>query len=82
MTDKQNALASEAFTRGRRAGLQGLLPSLNPFAAGSVEAAQWEQGRQAAESDANNYANQKLDRERWEDDGWLYAGRTSSRGMR
>ena len=80
--NKQDALESVAFTRGRRAGLQGLSPSLNEFSPGSVEAAQWELGRQAAESDANNYANQKLDRERWEDDGWLYAGRTSSRGMR
>lgn len=39
-----DALASDAYTRGRRAGLNGLTPAANEFQPDTAEHAQWLQG--------------------------------------
>ena len=50
--DQQDTLQGAAFIRGRQAGI-GLIPaSLNPFAPGSAEHLQWQQGHASAEAKA------------------------------
>ena len=44
-----DALASFAYTRGRRDGLGLLSPSLNPYPADSAEAEQWREGHQSTQ---------------------------------
>lgn len=64
--DQQDALLSEAFISGRRAGLWALSPSLNPHPPGTAEHLQWQQGHQSGQSAVNDYANQKARKEWWE----------------
>lgn len=59
----RDALASEAFTAGRRAGLGLLAPSLNPHPEGAAEHLQWQQGHQSAVQSAANYADETIRRD-------------------
>ena len=52
-----DALLSDAYTRGRRAGLLGLSPALNEYAEGTAEHLQWEQGRNSVLVDAMRRKN-------------------------
>ena len=81
--DKQTILGTAAFILGRKAANDSLLPSLNPFQVGTQEFTDWQLGHQSGMDETNAYANQKPLRDSWEsqsDNGWVYAGRTSSRG--
>jgi ribosome modulation factor len=46
-----DALKSEAYVSGRRAGLGSLSPSLNPHPPGTAEHDQWAQGWQSGTAD-------------------------------
>ena len=67
----QDALESEAYIRGRRAGKLTLSPSLNEYQEGTPEHAQWLLGWQTSSNEAAAYANQRIysDRlTRWDGD--------------
>ena len=46
-TEAHEFLESAAYQVGRRAGKNGLSPSLNPHSVGSFEYIEWERGRQS-----------------------------------
>ena len=60
-------IVPEAFTAGRRAALNGVAPSLNPFDEGSAQHAQWQQGHQSGTDAINAYAGHKSAKEDWMD---------------
>lgn len=53
-------LLSVAFQQGRRAALDSLSPGLNPYAPGTAEALQWDQGVRSGTRAANDYANHQV----------------------
>lgn len=65
---QDNALASIAFTRGRRDRLNGFSPAANPYPTGSVESEQYRQGRLSVEDQINDYADAKPRTDFWAND--------------
>lgn len=66
----RDAALSEAYLRGRRAGLAGLSPSLTPGPPGSAEEQQWLQGWLSGAAElASAYADAQVKREQLRE-GW------------
>lgn len=66
--DQQDALASEAYSRGRRDALNGFSPAANPFPLDSAESEQYRQGQLSAQDSINSYANVKPRADFWAND--------------
>ena len=68
-----------AFLLGRKAANDALVPSLNPFPAGTQDFADWNLGHQLALDSMNDHADRKPAKEFWEGDrsydmDWLCVG--------